>query len=795
MALVNNLNERYLKAKRALFDRSFGMLNDKQREAAFSIDGPLLVLAGAGTGKTTLLVHRIAYILKYGNAYLSDTVPVNITEEDVAELEKAVKETDDKDLGMLLDSFSEKKAKPWNVLAITFTNKAADEMKTRLGALLGEDADDLWCGTFHKMCLRILRANSVRINWPSSFTIYDGDDQKKLMSNCMKQLDIDDKALPIKLVLSKIGRLKDTLVTPEEFDKTVGYDYKMQQISSLYMLYQTRLEESKAMDFDDIIMKTVMLLRNNPDVLEKYQKQFQYVLVDEFQDTNHAQFELASLLSGGHNNLMVVGDDDQSIYKFRGANIENILRFDDKIKGTKIIKLEENYRSTSNILGAANSVIRHNFGRRGKELWTNRREGAKIIVKQVENQIDESRLIASKIFELKLIEKRKFGDFAILYRTNAQSNAIENVLRSSGIPYRIVGGVKFYERKEIKDVLAYLAVINNHEDNLRLRRIINEPKRKIGDATISAVETLAEDEGSAMFYIMEHASEYTALSKSAGKFAAFVDMINKLGEMAKTEPVTETVKAMLEMSGYLDMLSADDEDPELCARRENVEEFVSNAVVFDETHENANLATFLEEISLVTDIDEYDEESDAVVLMTIHTAKGLEFPVVFLPGMEEGLFPSLQSAMNPDELEEERRLAYVAITRAKDRVFMINARERMLYGKTQYNSRSKFIDEIDPQFVIDDAPKSRTPVNNDYGDRRRTRLSDELTTRTSVAGAVGRASSLETLAVGDRVKHMTFGDGTVLSVREMGSDVLYEIAFDTVGTKKLMATYAKLKKI
>ena len=795
MAENKELKARYVSAQHALFDKKFSHLNAQQREAVFTVNGPLLVLAGAGTGKTTLLVNRIAYILKYGNAYQAAPVPVSLSEEGVRELEDAAVSATGDELDMILDSFAVDRCRPWNVLAITFTNKAANEMRSRLSVMLGEDANDIWCGTFHAMCLRILRVNSSLFGWSSDFTIYDADDQKKLMQECLKQLNIDEKNLPPKIVLNYIGRAKDKLITPAEFDAEVGADYKMQQVSSLYTLYQQKLTESMALDFDDIIMKTVALLREHPEVLEKYQRQFRYVLVDEFQDTNYAQFELSRLLSGGYGNLMAVGDDDQSIYKFRGATIENILHFDEKLPGAKVIKLEENYRSTGNILGAANSVIRHNFGRRGKELWTRKASGEKIVFKQVDSYIDEGKFIVNKTLELFLREKRRYSDFAVLYRTNAQSNAIENVLLRSGIPYRVLGGTRFYERKEIKDVLAYLCIINNPGDNLRLRRIINEPKRKIGDATLAAVELLADDEGKSMFYIMEHAAEYTALSKAAGKFSAFVEMIKTLGEMAKTERLSVLIDRMLDMSGYRDMLIAAEQNGETTDRRENVEEFISNAVEYETQNENATLSSFLEEIALIADIDNYDEKADAVVLMTIHSAKGLEFPVVFLPGMEDGLFPSQQSAFSPDELEEERRLAYVAITRAKDRLYLIASRERLLYGHTQYNARSRFIDEMDAEYLIEDAPRQKPRPHTDFSDKNKNvRISNELFERSSVSASVGKTPRPETLSVGDRVRHITFGAGTVLSVREMGADILYEVAFDTVGTKKLMATYAKLKK-
>jgi len=794
MSISKDLKARYTDAKRALFDKKYGKLNSMQRKAVFTVSGPLLVLAGAGTGKTTLLVNRISYILRYGNAYMNESVPVSLSEDEIKELENAAATADGEDLDMLLDSFKSEPPRPWNILAITFTNKAANEMKTRLNAMLGEDTRDIWCGTFHSMCLRILRANADRIGMTSDFTIYDDADSKKLMQECLKQLNIDEKTLAPKVVLENIGRAKDKLVTPKEFDDGVGNDYRLQQISSLYTLYQSKLTSSMAVDFDDIIMKTVELLRDNPDILEKYQRMFKYILVDEFQDTNHAQFELVRLIGTESGNVMVVGDDDQSIYKFRGASIENILHFDEKFKNATVIKLEENYRSTNNILGAANSVIRHNFGRRGKELWTSVDDGEKILFKHVDNYMDEGRFIVNKIVELYLAEKRRYSDFAVLYRTNAQSNAIENALARAGIPYRVLCGTRFYDRKEIKDILAYLCVINNTGDNLRLRRIINEPKRKIGESTISAVELIADNEGRDMFYVMEHASEFVALSKAASKFAPFVEIIKNLQQIAKTEKLSTLIEKTISMSGYRDMLIAAEMDGESTERRENVEEFISNAVEYENSVENATLSSFLEEISLVADIDGYDEETDAVVLMTIHSAKGLEFPVVFIPGMEDGLFPSQQSAFSPDELEEERRLAYVAITRAKERLFLIGARERLMYGRTQYNVRSRFIDEIDPAYLTSDVPRPKQRPRLNLSEKKKVNISSELFSRSAVTENVGRASSIESFSVGDRVRHITFGGGTILSVREMGADILYEIAFDNVGTKKLMATYAKLKK-
>lgn len=789
---------RYLAAKKALFDKKYSFLNEKQREAVYTIHGPLLVLAGAGTGKTTLLVNRIAYILKYGDAYFSDDVPASLDENTVTELEKAA-EASVEDIDLLLESFApraEERVAPWNVLAITFTNKAANEMKTRLAKLIGPAATDLWCGTFHSMCLRMLRMYADEAGLRPSFTIYDTDDTKKLITECMKQLSVDEKVLSAKQIMNRISMAKNELMPPHDFDAEVGNDHKMQQISSVYTLYQSKLHQANAVDFDDIIMRTVALLRRSERARLNYQNKFRYVLIDEFQDTNRAQFELALLLSGGHNNLMVVGDDDQSIYKFRGATIENILHFDEKVVDTKIIKLEENYRSTSNILNAANSVIRNNFGRRGKELWTKGEEGKKVLVKQFETQNDEAKFIANKIMELMIREKKKYGDFAVLYRTNAQSNALETVFAKSGMPYRVIGGHRFFDRKEVKDILAYLSVVNNPSDNLRLERIINEPKRKIGEATMTAVRRIAEDYGASIFDVMEHASKYPMIAKAQSKFQMFVILIRGLQRMAEKEKLSTVVRAAIEKSGYLDMLRQAEENGEGSERRENVEELISVAIEYEESHVDATLRGFLEEVALVSDIDNYDESSEAVVLMTIHSAKGLEFPVVFLPGMEEGVFPSQQSALIKEELEEERRLAYVALTRAEQRVYALCAKERLLFGKTLYNPKSRFLDEIGEEYKVEEILEQKPKYRTEFGEKtKKFSLSNEFTSKSSLTSEVGKTKKVESFVAGDRVKHYMFGEGTVLSVREMGADVLYEIAFDKAGTKKLMATYAKLLKL
>ncbi len=802
MTVPVSLSERYLRAKRSIFDTLYSNMNDKQREAVYAVNGPLLILAGAGTGKTTVLVNRIAHIIRYGNAYYDDTVPEGLTDANVTALEQSIQTMPPESLGDLCETFAVNPCPPWAVLTITFTNKAANEMKERLARVIGDASAEIWAGTFHSVCVRILRKYGDRIGYRSGFTIYDTDDAKKVVLECMKQLNIDDKQLQPRTVMNTISRAKDKLQTPEDFMNEVGNDLRLSQIASIYELYQKQLFDANALDFDDIIMQTVRLLANDEEARSYYQNRFKYVCVDEYQDTNHAQFMLTVLLSGKYRNLMVVGDDDQSIYKFRGATIENILHFDETYSDAHIIKLEQNYRSTSNILNAANSVIRNNFGRRGKELWSQAGEGEKIVIRKLDNQNEEARYIINKIMDQVIREKRKYSDFAVLYRVNAQSSYLENVFAKSGIPYRLLGGTRFYERKEIKDIIAYLCVINNPADNLRLKRIINEPKRKIGETTLGALENIAAYEDVTMLDAMRNAEKYPTLAKSITKLHEFAFMIDRLTEIAQTEKLSVLFQKVLELTGYMNMLEAAGITE--IDRVQNVKELVSNAVVYEEANPEATLSGFLEEVALVSDIDNYDENADAVVLMTIHSAKGLEFPVVFLPGMEEGLFPSIQSAMNPEELEEERRLAYVAITRAKTRLYALHARERLIYGKTNFNQKSRFLEEIPEEFATVEMPKSirqqaaeaaaanGTPTQGER--KKKITMSKEFFRESDLSSGVGRTQSYDRFSAGDRVSHFTFGKGVILSVREMGADILYEIAFDTVGTKKLMATYAKLRK-
>ncbi len=809
---------RYNAAKRALFDKLYLSLNDRQREAVYTINGPLLVLAGAGSGKTTVLVERIGYIIRYGNAYQHETPVSEITDEDIMRLENAINAPKE-EIAALLESCAVSPCPPWSVLAITFTKKAAGEMKERLERMLGPSANEVWAGTFHSVCVRLLRRFGEQIGLDKNFTIYDETDSQKLMSTIMKDMHIDDKVLPVKNVLAVIGRLKDKLTTPEEFSvqADASRDFGMRRTAELYREYAKRLKAANAVDFDDIIMRTVELLTACPDVREFLGKRFRYISVDEYQDTNYAQFMLASLIAGGKRNLMVVGDDDQSIYRFRGATIENILNFDRTYADAKVVKLEQNYRSTSVILDAANNVIANNTNRKGKELWTSRDGGEKITLAKLDDQNMEAYFVADTINDLCRKQNKTFSDFAVLYRTRAQSNAIEKALVRAGVKYYIVGDTRFYDRKEIKDLLAYLQLVANPHDNIRLMRIINVPRRKIGDTTVDAVSQIASAEGRSMFSVIKDAAKYTALSKSAKVLGAFADLIDDLRREAENKNLPDFVEYLLEATGYLQMLR--DAGEAEVERYDNARELVSNALEYanemlgegvvldpladepgakgvrfvsdeaENTRASELLAGFLEDIALVSDVDKLDDDAKAVVLMTVHSAKGLEFPVVFLTGMEEGLFPGYRSQTDMAELEEERRLAYVAITRAKEKLYITYAKNRMLFGRTQFSSLSQFVKEI-PEHLIENtlsASEKTSEVEAKFTQEAR-KTFDRTTQKTPV-----RTAS-EQFSVGDGVVHAKFGRGIVLSATKMGADVMYEVAFDTEGTKKLMGTFAKLKR-
>lgn len=742
-------------------------LNEMQQLAVDTTEGPLLILAGAGSGKTTVLVNRVEHII------------------------------------------SSHLATPWQVLAITFTNKAAGELRERLVSAIGDEANDIWAYTFHSCCSRILRRFGEKIGYTNHFTIYDTDDSRRVMKQCQKQLGIEDKLINHKSILAEISRAKDSLISPEEYKQTAQNDFRKSKIAECYELYQAQLKKSDAMDFDDIIFNTVKLLEENEDVRNLYQTQFKYVMVDEYQDTNHAQYVLTSLLADKYKNICVVGDDDQSIYRFRGATIENILSFENHYKGAKVIRLEENYRSTQNILDGANAVISHNKNRKGKTLFTRSGSGDKIVYKTVMSESEESQYIIDEIVK-NVNNGMKYSDHAILYRMNAQSRNLEVMLTKSGISHRIIGGHRFFDRKEIKDIVSYLAVINNPSDNVRLQRIINVPKRAIGDTMFANVLEIGAGLGMSAFEVCERADEFQKTSRSASKLMNFTKMIRDFQECIENGMgLNDLLQEVLDVTKYLDYLQ---EEPETYEDRvNNIKELSSMFIKYEEESEDANLSEFLEDVALISDIDSYNEDEDAVVLMTLHSAKGLEFPIVFIPGMEEGIFPGNQSMFSEEDLEEERRLAYVGITRAKKKLYLISSQQRMLYGQTSRNMPSRFLREI-PSSVIDDqsvvARRSTgftTPrtayanaLRNEHGYSSHNKIGSYTQSSNSAHkfGQAGNAAQKNNIdfKVGDTVSHKSFGTGTVLTVTPMGGDMLLEVAFDKAGTKKMMANYARLEK-
>ncbi len=792
------MTQKFLSLRKKLIEKDFGYMNDSQFEAVTTTKGAVLVLAGAGSGKTTVLVNRIANLVKYGEAYNSDFVPF-FTEQDITVAQDYLDGKVDK---LQSNAFSVSRPHPWEILAITFTNKAANELKERINAKLGEGGESLWAGTFHSICGKILRMNAERLGFTSHFTIYDTDDQKRLIKNIIKDNSIDEKMFPVRSVLSAISSAKDSLISPTEYKETAGSDYRQQTIAKLYEAYQKRLKSADAMDFDDMINFTVKLFSENPDVLEHYGSKFKYIMVDEYQDTNHAQYELVRLLASVHGNLCVVGDDDQSIYRFRGATIENILNFEDDYEDAKTIRLEQNYRSVGNILDAANAVISNNRGRKGKNLWTDKGDGELIKLYTAADERDEAHFVADRILE-SVRSGANMSDHAVLYRMNAQSASIENVFARSGISYRVIGGMRFYERKEIRDVLAYLNLINNNNDDIRLRRIINEPKRGIGDTTLNHATDIALGLGLSLFEVLDNAAQYAPLSRAATKLAEFCAMIKHLSALVDQLSIGELVVEVLEKSGYRDSLLTD-ADPKNADRLQNVDEFVNTVKQYEFENDEPTLSAFLEEIALVSDVDSMNDSDDKVTLMTIHSAKGLEFENVFLIGLEEGVFPGNQSIFGGEsEIEEERRLMYVAITRAKRKLYICNAVTRMVFGSTNRNLPSRFLREI-PDRYCDNFNK---PLQMSYGRSYNTGNSFYTERKKSQTKAFGGSTSFGTFSAakkvdttangsysaGQRVEHKAFGTGLILSVSPMGSDTLLEIAFDTVGTKKIMAAYAKLK--
>ena len=803
---MSEIVEKYLKAKRDLFDKAYSRkLNPEQCRAVFTAKGPLLVLAGAGSGKTTVLVNRIAYLIKYGNAYFSDYVPEGMTPEAIKALEYAL-EMSPEEIEEILPQFITEPCPPWSVLAITFTNKAAKEIKDRVTRTVEDEsaAGDIWTGTFHSVCVRILRKWGDRLGYKDGFSIYDTDDKKRMLTMCMRDLEIDEKRLAPKAVANAISMAKDELKTPDDIE--TSSDPRTRDLVEIYRLYEKKMREYSALDFDDIIMRTVELLQNDPEVRSYYQRKFRHVLVDEYQDTNYAQFVLTTLLSDGYRNIMVVGDDDQSIYKFRGATIENILNFDKTYPDAAVVKLEQNYRSTGNILEAANAVIKNNGQRHDKRLWCDKGAGAKILLHESLDQNDEGKYIIDKIASGVRTENRKYSDFAVLYRVNALGRTLQSSFAKSGVPFKVIGDMGFYDRKEVKDMVAYLSVLNSPSDNLRLKRIINEPKRKIGAATVDGIEEIASALSVSMYEIMKRAGEYTALAKSAEKLIAFTTLMEAIKE-EKTLP-SEMITELFERTGYKDMLRAEGFEGE--GKIENVTEFIGAAIEYEQrclaSDTEPTVTGFLEEVSLVSDVDKYDENADAVVLMTVHAAKGLEFPVVFLAGMEDGIFPSLQNIGDESEMSEERRLAYVAITRAKERLVITHAKNRLMYGKTGYNPLSRFIkSEVPRELFESDLPKRIPPKAPLYTQQTSQRFNAPSTStefrRAPEMMAPKRQKSgaaeygIERLAAGTRVSHQMFGEGMIISAKDMGGDVLYEVKFDNGQIKKLMATFAKLKKI
>lgn len=752
-------------------------LNDKQYEAVINTDGPCLVIAGAGSGKTKVLTHKIAYLMQ------------------------------------------EKDIKPWNILAITFTNKAANEMKERVEALVGDDAKDMWIGTFHSICVKILRRFIDRIGFDHSFVIFDTSDQRTLIKECLKDLKIDDKMFTDRIVQFEISNAKNDMKEPEEYEAMVKGDYRREKIASVYNLYQRRLKENNAIDFDDIINYAIKIFRENDDVLDYYTNKFNYILVDEYQDTNKSQFTLIRLLAKAHGNITVVGDNDQGIYSFRGADISNILNFEKDFKGTKIIKLEQNYRCTQNILNAANSVIKNNEVKYKKKLWTENEEGALPTFHVSDDEYDEGRYIVEEINHLRREDYYKYSDFAILYRMNSQSRAIEEILRREDIPYKIVGGLKFYERKEIKDIIAYLRLINNPSDNLALKRIINEPKRGIGKTSLDKIQAISEQTGIPMYQIIKEADQY-GLSRVYSNAQGFIEVIEDLISKKDEYTITELIKHTLKETGYTKALE-DENSIEAENRIENLEEFLTVAVQFEEEEADNDLSTFLEGITLSSDIDGMDEEEESVTLMTLHSAKGLEFPVVFLVGMEEGIFPGYKSIGEPKELEEERRLCYVGITRAKNNLYLTCSRQRTMFGSTSCNPVSRFVKEIPENMLeganeIDSEPENKFKDSNyewSYGKsgnngkvvsykvdipsskpepsfafKSAESFLAKLNSKTQ-----GNNTDLSKYKEGQRIYHKRFGEGNISKIEPEGDDLKLDIQFDKVGHKRLMAKFANLE--
>ena len=818
---MTDLERRFIQARHDAIATEYSNLNPCQRQGVLATEGPLLLLAGAGSGKTTVLIHRVANLLRFGRGSDTDEIPIPISEDEVQFLEQYAAAPDAAQRPLMEYLCAVEPARPWEVLAITFTNKAANELKERLGRMLGEEvAADVWASTFHSACVRILRRDIDRLGFDRSFTIYDSDDSKRVIKDIIKELELEEKSFPPREVQTIISRAKNDMQTPEDFaeqGKAIN-DWRKIRMGKVYSLYNKKLRDANALDFDDLLWHTVRLLETAGDVREYYQRKFRYILIDEYQDTNALQYRLAALLTNQAKNICVVGDDDQSIYRFRGADITNILSFERQFRGARVIRLEQNYRSTQNILDAANAVIRHNQGRKGKTLWTENGRGELVTVKTTYNESDEANFVLGQIM---MYYRRggNWGDCAVLYRTNAQSNAMEYACKRNGVPYKIYGGLKFFDRAEVKDMLAYLCVINNPTDDLRLRRIINVPARKIGAATVDKAQLIAARYGLTLYDVLCRAEEFPELKSSAAKLKPFTDMIEEMRRRLPDCLLPEFYDYVCERSGYAPALREKD-DVESRGRLENVQELKSSILTYLENAEGTepSLSGFLDEIALYTDLDSRADGDNCVTMMTMHAAKGLEFPQVFVVGMEEGLFPGNRAMGDGAEMEEERRLCYVAMTRAREKLTLTNARQRTLYGRTTPCMPSRFLNEIpeeNMEWLSKPQPRSESweERDSDYSDRgygssyggygqrsaapvvtRREPAEPKAGALRSAAGASKAAPKAAAprmqIQAGETVEHDAFGRGLVLSVRAMGGDALVEVAFDSVGTKKLMLKMA-----
>ena len=803
---MNELEKRFITARRKAIELNYQHLNPMQREGVLTTEGPLLLLAGAGSGKTTVLINRVANLLRYGRGSDTEEIPMPISEDEVEFLEQYVQDPQPEMRPLMQYLCAVQPARPWEVLAITFTNKAAGELKERLERMLGEEARDVWAATFHAACVRILRRDIDKLGYDRNFTIYDTDDSKRVLKDIIKELDLEEKTFPPRELLGVISNAKGEMQSPEDFCQLWEQrgDWRKIRIGKVYKLYNKRLREANALDFDDIILHTVTLLQSDKDTREYYQNKFRYVLIDEYQDTNHLQFLLAGLLTGSHGNICVVGDDDQSIYRFRGADITNILSFEQRYKNARTIRLEQNYRSTQNILDAANAVIRNNEGRKGKTLWTQNGAGDPVTVKTCYNESDEANFVVGDIMTA-YNRGANWRDNAILYRMNAQSNALEYAFKRNGVPYKIVGGVKFFDRSEVKDMLAYLCVICNPADDLRLRRIINVPARKIGGASLEKARALAATEGKSLFEIVCAAREYPELKSAAGRMAEFGQLIMELRTLCDNLELVEFYGRVCEMTGYVQMLQ-EKNDMESRGRLENVQELASSISAFLENGpDDPSLAGFLNEVALYTDLDGQSDSDNCVTLMTMHCAKGLEFDRVYVTGMDEGVFPGNRAMGEQEEMEEERRLCYVAMTRAKKSLTMTHVRQRMLFGQTEPKMPSRFLEEIpekNMQWIGKPEPRREVQWEDDWSggwsavprgmyrdyESKYQQKPESVQRAVSAARRAPSATSapLMQLKAGEQVRHSAFGEGMVLSVRPMGGDALLEVSFDKVGTKKLM---------